>query len=231
VSLDAFFEAVRPFLEGRSTVDELVAALGPTPSPAPDLAFYPWLVAFDQRRILAELCPAVKALVDQTDGLAWDALVAEYVADCPPTGHSVPAVGERLSDWLTARRERHPEQPVALECLADLAWTRFLCRSAPDDLGLGMDRRVHVRHYPVDVIALDRALKAGEALPEPRPTTLVVYRDERSLKVRHTVPSLHTLAVLALEQGQALAGPFAAIPTDALAAERARLVELGVLPA
>ncbi|HHO52690.1 MAG TPA: hypothetical protein ENK18_17910 [Deltaproteobacteria bacterium] len=231
MSLQGFFDAVHPFLTGEGSLEEFLAVAGPSSSPEADLRFYRWLVAFDQERILSELCPALRALVDRTEGLQWGTLVAAYVAAWPPGGYSVPGVGEHLADWLVARRAEHPEQPVALECLADLAWTRFLARTAPDEPGLGMDQRVFLRHYPVDVIGLEAKLVPAQEGPvEPgSPCTLLIYRHRWRLGVTHLVPSLATLGLLAELQGLERRGPLAELPREVLDAERARLIERGVI--
>lgn len=230
MSLDRFFAEVGPFLRGQIDVAGFLERAGPTTSPEGDLAFYPWLVAFDQRRILAELCPTAKTLVDRSQGLDWDALVDAYVAVHPPTAWSVPAVGERFADWLAARRVEDPDQPAALECLADLYWTRFQARTAPDAEGIGVDRRLFLRHYPIDVLTWELHLLDRTDAPPDRPSTLVVFRHAETCDVRHLVPTLATLAVLARLQGHPLAGPLAELSDEALTAEQRRLTHLGVLP-
>lgn len=231
MSLQSFFDAVHPFLTGDSTVQRFLEQAGPSTSPEADLQFYRWLVAFDQKRILAELCPALRALVDRTEGLQWGELIDAYVAAWPPGGYSVPGVGEHLADWLTKRREACPDQPVALECLADLAWTRFLARTAPDTPGLGMDQRMFMRHYPVDVLSLEAQLVPdGQGPLDPGgPSTLLIYRHRTRLVVSHLVPSLATLALLAELQGMPRQGPLAQLAPEVLDAERARLITHGVI--
>jgi hypothetical protein len=232
MSLAAFFDAMGPYLQGQTSSAQLEQALGPLPGAPADHAFYPWLVAFDQRRILAELYPAVRALVDRTEGLQWDSLVAEYVADHVPDGHSVPQLGEALPDWLAARREHHPEQPEALECLADWRWVRFLAHIAPDTDELGIDERVFLRHYPLDVVAIERHLlrSPAEPLPETAACTWLAYRHSSGTTVHQRPATLTTLAVLAQHQGMSLAGPLADLPPDVLAHEADQLRAAGVLP-
>jgi len=230
VSLRRFFAAVEPFLQGAVGVDAFLSQAGPSPSPEEDLAFYPSLVAFDQQRILAELCPMVRRLVDQTDGLEWRSLVREFVAAVPPAHWSVPGVGEQLADWLATRREAHPDQPVALEALADLYWSRFTVRTAPDNEGPGIGQRVLLRHYQVDVLGHERHLRDEGPPPDDRPRTLIVFRHWDTLGVRNQVARLSSLAVLAQLAGHTLAGPLAALPAAELEQESARLIARGVLP-
>ena len=225
MSLAAFFEAARPFLQGSTGVDSL-RAVGPTPSSDADLAMYPWLVSWDQCRIVGELMPRVRTWVELL-GRDWDALIRTFVAAHPPTGHSVPHVGEPFADWLAA----HPEEldlPEGIETLADFTWTAFLARTAPDT-GPDVDRRVFVRHYAHDPRVANRALADGELPGVAGPATLIVYRDERTLTARVCDANLATLAVLLVDRGLPLTGALAVSP-EVLAAERNRLEQRGVLP-
>ncbi|MEZ4317192.1 MAG: putative DNA-binding domain-containing protein [Myxococcota bacterium] len=226
MTLADFFAAAQPFLQGRSAVDDL-KTLGHTPSPDADLAMYPWLVAWDQARILAELVPTVRTWVELA-GLDWDALVRAYVADHPPEGHSVPHVGAHLADWLAGHREREPRLPAGIEALADFTWTAFLARTAPDD-GPDLDRRVFVRHYATDPRIANRTLTSGEVPGPTDAVTLVVYRDETTGAARACTAGLVTVAVLLAHGGHALTGALD-LPSDTLATERARLQNRGVLP-
>lgn len=227
MSLQAFFTAARPWLAGQTSPGAL-RSLGSTPSSDADLAFYPWLIAHDQQRILVELLPFVKTWIDATHG-DWTGLVAAYVAAHPPTGVSVPTVAVAFADWLADARRTDPQIPVGIEALADLGWTRFLARTAPDGDGLGLDRRVFVRQYSVDPIAIENALRAGCPVPETTAVTLVVHRDESTGKAALFPATLASIAVLVAASGAPLEGALA-LPTAVLRAERARLTERGVLP-
>ncbi len=235
MSLQQFFDAMEPFLQGRSELADVEAALGPAPGDPNNHRFYPWLVAFDQRRILAELFAAAHALVARTEGIEWGELVVAYLVDHPSIGHAVPELGTHFAQWLAQRREAHPEQPEALECLADLRWTRFIAFTAADVPGVGMDVRLFMRHYPLDVLALERALvhTPDPQVPLPAagsPRTLLIYRHAEGTAVKTRIPSMATLAVLAQLQGMALAGPLAELGDDVLQAELVQLEKAGVVP-
>lgn len=222
--LAGFFGAIDPFLRGRASLADVEARLGRAPTPD-GLAFYRWLVAVDQQRILAELYPAAKAWIERA-GLGWDAVCAGFVAAHPPAGWSVPHVGHGFADWLDA--EPVAGQPAGIAAVADLAWTRFLARTAPDGPGLGLDRRVFVRMYPIDAVATHRALLHGDALPPARPTAIVVYRHAHTDAVHERPASLATIAVLVALAG--VAGPDLDVSAAERADERARLVAHGVVP-
>lgn len=225
MTLAAFFDAARPFLQGETGVASL-RALGHSPSPDADLAMYPWLVAWDQSRILGELLPRVRRWVELLER-DWDGLVRAYVAAHPPAGHSVPHVGVHFADWLAAQR-LELGLPEGIEAVADFTWTAFLARTAPDE-GPDLDRRVFVRHYANDPRVANRALEKGELPGAAGPATLLVYRDETTATAKVCEASLATIAVLLTHQGAPLTGALA-IGSEALAAERRRLEQRGVLP-
>jgi hypothetical protein len=222
VTLAVFFETMGPFLRGQTDLEEVRRRLGPLPTRDDDLRFYAELVAFDQQRILAELVPAARRWIERV-GLDWASLVRAFVAEHPPTGWSVPHVGEHFADWLAARHATDPLLPTGIEAVVDLAWTRFLVRTAPEG------PTVEIRHYPVDAVALTRTLLAGEE-PDPRgPTTLLVYRHVERCVVSSRSASLATVAVLLAERGQPLAGPLATLTAETIESERRTLVAHGVL--
>jgi hypothetical protein len=236
--LEAFFTHVGRYLAGEGTLDEVQAAVGPAPSPD-GLAYYAWLVKFDQQRILGEMFPSCKRWLERL-GVAWDQVAWAFCAEHPPAGWSVPHLGERFPDWLLAQSQGDPARyPVGIEAIADLTWTRFLARNAPDGEGLGMDQRVHVRQYRVDAVAVERAVFDGKPI-EPRgdtppwkPTAMVVYRHASGLGVRTLPASLATIVVLVTEAtpDAELPGVLATVPAADVAKERARLVEVGCIPA
>lgn len=222
--LTDFFDAMGTVLRGQAPPTSL-RTLGPTPSSDADLAFYPWLLASDQARILAELMPTVRRWVELS-GLDWNALVAAYVRDRPPAGHSVPWVGARFADWLSTAP--FDGLPAGIDALADFTWTAFLCRTAVDH-GPDLDRRVFVRHYTHDPRPANAALK-NDSLPGPStPATLVVYRDEATGKARVQAADVPSLAALLDHAGIPRSGALA-LEGDALAAARSNLIERGILP-
>jgi hypothetical protein len=227
MSLEAFFAAVQPYLAGQVPSEKLREA-GPTSASKADLAFYPWLVAHDQQRILAELLPLVKRWVERVDG-DWPSLVKSYVHAHPPAGFSVPTVGDRFADWLASSPAEHPWLPAGIEAVADLGYTRFLARTALDGDDVGVDRRIFVRQYPLDPVATERALRNEEDLPQTGATTWVVFRHEPSGRPRVLSATLASIAVLVAASGAPLQGALA-LPADVLDAERERLTQRGVLP-
>jgi hypothetical protein len=227
MTLDHFFAAARDWLDG-SAPPTSIRALGPTPSSDADLAFYPWLVAHDQQRILGQLMPRVRDWVERTD-VAWTDLVAAYVKAHPPAGFTVATVGAHLADWLAAEVERDPRLPHGLEAVADLGWTRYLARSAPDGDDVGLDRRVFVRRYAVDPVAIERALRDDAPIPVTPSTTWLVFRHEPTGRPRVAAATLASIAVLVAATGAPLTGALA-LPEDQLDDERKRLTERGVLP-
>lgn len=219
--LAAFFETMGPFLRGEIPIGEVERRLGPLPCAQADLAFYAELVAFDQRRILAEMFPAAHHWIEQLGG-DWTALVSAFLTDHPPAGWSVPHVGEGFADWIAERSPREPWLPPGIEAVVDLAWTRFRVRTAPDGPS------VEVRHYPIDAVGVTRALLRREALPVGSPTTLVVFRHVETHDVHHVSASLETIAVLVAERGEQLPPPLDRVTAEALAGERRKLVARGV---
>jgi hypothetical protein len=232
VTLDAFFGVMGPFLAGQADLSQVRSALGPLPGRDEDYRFYVELVAFDQRRILSELYPAVRAWV-QSAGLDWQALCRDFVRARPPRGFSVPHLGEGFADWLSGHREREPGLPFGVEAVADLTWTRFLARTAPDvqgpgPEGLGLDRRLFVRHYPIDAPAVTKAAAQGRPLVPGGPVTLLVYRHAQRQTVHELPVARATLAVLLAESGAAVP-PALRLPGAESEAERVRLAREGVL--
>ncbi|MEZ4235366.1 MAG: hypothetical protein R3F59_04245 [Myxococcota bacterium] len=230
-SLDAFFAHVGGFLEGGTGLEQLEAEFGPV-GDRDGLAYYAWLVKFDQMRILGELYPLCRTWLDRV-GTPWEEVVAGFVAAHRPTGWSVPHLGEHFADWLLQQSEADPARfPVGVEALADLVWTRFLARNAPDGDGLGLDRRVFVRQYRVDAVGLERAVHHDQPVaPFRKPSALLVYRHASGTGVFSIPASLATIALLVTEDqpGAVLPGVLGQVGAEDLAQERIRLAGAGVL--
>lgn len=222
MSLPEFFAAARAWVGG-DLDSEALRALGPTPSSDADLAFYPALIRNGWNRTLRELYGSVAALLEHR-GLPWETVCSAYFAAHPPTGQDLRALGDAFPRWLDGY-VADVELRHAATSLADYRWCRTAARHAPDEPGLGLERRVFVRRYPVDPVALDE----DPAAAADRAVTVLVYRalDDR---VRWLAPSLATMAVLAAELGQERVGALA-LPADVLREERDRLVAIGVVRA
>ena len=231
--LSRFFEVVGAYLEGRADLGSVKAVYGPEVDPKNGLSFYAWLVKHDQQRILGELYPSCRRWIERT-AIDWADLTEAFVTAHRPAGWSVPHLGERFPDWLLGQLDVDDRLPRGIEAVADLAWTRFVSRNAPPTDDLGIDQRVHIRQYSVDVVAVERAL-ADEAPLDPHltPATILVYRHASGTGVRTLGVNLATVAVLvsAADPDAPLQGALAEIDGEALAAERRRLRKAGVLPA
>lgn len=227
MSLDAFFAEVPAMIRGEQAADAVEHRLGPSPSGTDELAFYAALQARHVQERMRLMFDRVRAVVAHRDGVtAWHDLVVAFAADHPPAGWSLHAQGIPFADWLAAR-----ERPDAAElaALADWQRTRWEVANAPDDDVVG--RRVAARRYDVDAPAWARALRDDPTAPSPPgPVFVVAFRDLRDHAVRTLTPQPLTLAVLARRSGVPLPDAVAS-QTEALEAEDARLVDLGVLPA
>jgi hypothetical protein len=240
-SLRRFYAEIAPLLVGDIDGAELERRLGPSPSGPDDLDFYRILLARNVDRILRDLFPTVHVLVEREQPGAWSALVRGYAKHA--RGRSVGPVrdpnryGLWFSDFLAERRVADPSRSPVLEELADWHMCRYLAAVAPDQPEPGEDPdgfevRVFVRGYSHPIPRFARALARDEppAIPEPRPTTVVIYRSEREPRpVRAHMPTLAQLGALARRQGLAPSGPLAGIPEPALTEAHAQLRTLGIL--
>ncbi|MCX4244992.1 hypothetical protein [Paraliomyxa miuraensis] len=236
-ALAAFFAQMKPYLLGQQALAPTLRALGPPHGSEDDFSFYRVLAERNLFKVMLELYGPLRTLwLRRQDELpaavgTWRAMVDEYIAAHPPAGRHPNCFGEALPEFLAARRERIPEQPVVYEELADFCWIRTRAHQAPDDEGDGFDSRLFVRQYsypiPDFVAALGRDSQAP--VPEPQPRVLLVYRHWQQLQVRLFHPSAAGLVALARRQGVEVPAPLQAVPSDHVEIADAALVEHGVL--
>ena len=244
-SLARFYAELAPLLFSEASVAQIEDRLGPSASGADNLDFYRELVGRNFGRILRDLFPAVHQVCTREHPELWPDLVAGYAASwaaraqvgAEPRDPNRWGVG--FADYLAARRAEHSSEAGAysalLEELADYQMCRYLASAAaerPTSSADGFEERVFVRGYthplPRFVAKLDRDPSAP--LPEPRPTTVIVYRTlTRPWRVLTHAPSLAELAALARREGVDVPPAFAALATDQVDRGLAKLVELGVL--
>lgn len=234
--LAEFFDAAIPWLRGECAPDAL-RTLGGTPASAADLAFYPALTRYGYHCTLRELFGPVATLVEQPGGPGWDRVCDAFFRAHPPGGWLLQDLGEPFPAWL----ERHLAgatflDPVldgvvstaaAIASVADHLACRGRARHAADGPGVCLDERVFVRQYPVDVVALARDPRAAGVGVT---VTVCVFRDLRDDLVKLDTPTVATMAVFADLLGHPRTGALA-ISEASLAAERDRLVRIGVLDA
>lgn len=238
VTLADFFSQMRPYLMGQQDLARTREVLGASPSGDEDFAFYRVLAQRNLYKILRELYGPLRGLVlrDQAQGLVasglWSTIVHEYIDAHPPGGRHPNCFGEALPEFLAARREREPDQPVIYEEVADFCWVRMAANQAPDDGGDGFDARLFVRQYSFAIPEFVGALEAdpqGAARPEPHPRVLLVYRHFTGLQTRIFHPSAAGLVALARRQGLEVPPALRAVSADLVDLAEAQLVEHGVL--
>ncbi len=230
--LASFFALAGPWIRGEVT-PEALRALGPTPSSDADLDFYPGLVRHGYHQALTDLFGPVRALVERWGGPAWDELCAAFLRAHPPTGHEIQPLGRPFAGWLESHLAGHgwcdglgaPTAQV-VAALADHADCKVRARYAPDGHDLGLEERLFVRRYVVDVVSLS----AEPTAPGAGTTTVCTYRDHRDDVVRTFSPTVATMAVLASLVGAPRTGALALSDAE-LEVERDRLRRLGVIGA
>lgn len=249
VTLSDFFAQMQPYLLGQQDLAQTRETLGPSPSGDHDFSFYRVLAERNLFKVMRELYGPLRTLMlrDHAEATArgttpgndtgpaeratWPELVAEYLAAHPPGGRHPNALGEALPEFLAARRERRPSQPVIYEEIADFCWIRMQVYRAPDDEGDGFDSRLLVRQYsypiPDFVGALERDPQAPT--PEARPMVVLVYRHWRLLQTRIFLPSAAGLVALARRQGAGVPAALQAVPTEHVDVAEQQLVAHGVL--
>ena len=238
-SLRRFYAEIAPLLFGEVDVGAVERTLGPSPSGPDNLDFYRVLLARNVERILRDLFPTVHALVTRDHPGLWPTLVHAYARAHPSNARDPNRFGLAFSDFLAERRiaGEPPLSPV-LEELADLHMCRYLAAVSPDprdastDDPDGFEPRVFLRGYSFPVPAFPRALAGASdtPIPEPRPTTIIVYRSVHEPRpVRTLAPTLEQLGALARRQGLVLTGPLARLQPDTLDQAELELVALGVL--
>lgn len=232
MSLDAFFDAMDPMLRGLHDAATVEQTLGRCTSGTQNLGFYATLVRRNHFKILADVCAPLHKVVMRDDAALWDQLVVDYRAAHPATHWDPNRFVDAFSDFLRARREQHPQQPIIYEELADFcAVGQQVCFGPPCD-GDGFDVRLCVRQYSYDLVAFTTALREDDsaALPEPSAHILLIYRDLRHDGLRFFRPNVAGLAALARRQGLGVVPPmFAALPLKDIDAAELAFIERGVL--
>jgi hypothetical protein len=205
-ALQTFFEAMRPFLLGESTAEDVVAACGESPSGLERLRLYRRLVDDDYTAVLDKLYVMTR---ESVSARTWSALRADYLRDHTPTGWEMNRLGEQLPSWLAARGP-DPAVPPWLPELADYEWLEFATFTSPEDdlppwKGEGppaINPTAGLRQLRYDIPRW--VLEGREASPEGRTTTLLAWRDPRTMMCRFAEGTAETLFLLtAVTQGQA----------------------------
>ncbi len=232
--LDRFFATIEPFVFGASGVEQVERELGRSASGSTNLDFYRVLVGRNLDKILRELFAPLRILVEREHPGLWPSLVRDYALAHPPRARDPNWFGEAFADWLVARREAGGELSALYEELADYQFTRFMAASGPDLAAddEGFERRIFVRHYSHPIAAFVPLIlrDAAAALPEPRPTTLVIARClHPPFAVLTRAASLAELAALARREGLDLPPALAALPASTRVEADAALVERGIL--
>ncbi len=232
MSLDAFFDAMVPFLRGTQPVGALIDTLGPSPSGPDNLRFYATLVERNHFKILNDITGPLRDLMERESPGAWGRLVRGYRAAHPATHRDPNRFAAGFAEYIRAQREAGASLHPVFEELADLTYIRqraFSCGPFDAD---GFEQRVFVRQYAhatseyMFALGRDRAT----ALPQPRPQVVIVYQHAQDLSLRHFHPSAAGLAAIALRQGiTQLPAMFGALTEDDLASADRALVEYGVV--
>ncbi|MCC6646063.1 MAG: putative DNA-binding domain-containing protein [Polyangiaceae bacterium] len=234
--LSAALRSPRPIWQddGTRALADRVVRGQPRLSAARQLELYREQFFFRHLDAVAEDFPAL------VEALGWDAfeeVTTAYLAAHPPTSFSLRDLAARLPDFLEGRAA-----PAAVD-LARLEWALVEAFDAADAppidaakvtaAGDALDRATITLDASLTLLALGapvhevrERLAGGEAtaLPEARPTWLVVYRRELDLDWREVPPLAHA-ALSALSRGLPL--------SDALDEVAARCApdELGTLEA
>ncbi len=231
MTLDAFYRAMAPMLDGTASAQTVIDTLGPTPSGANNLGFYGTLVERNHFKILWDIFPSLRDLLMREYPGSWPKIVRGYRAAHPATHWDPNRFAEHLSDYLQSMRERGELDHPIYEELADLIYLRQRVFSG-NELGPdAYDSRVVVRQYSHPASDYFFALQddPAAALPEPRPQVVFVYRHQRDDSLHHFLPTAAGLAALALRQGiTELPAMFAALTTSNLEDADRALVEHGV---
>lgn len=224
-----FFDELAPMLMSRRSALEVEAELGASASGTAAFGFYAELVTRNLHKIMRDVFPGLRAHVSREGASRWPGLVEGYRADHPPTGADPNAFAAHFPAWLGARGHG------AWAEIADFEWLRVLTHHAPDD-GVdgdsdGFDRRLFVRQYSFDVPAFVTTLAGdhGAAVPDPRATVVIVFRDPIIGRVRVFYPGAAGLAVLARRRGLPLPPALRMLGGDTIDGAEHELVRLGVL--
>jgi hypothetical protein len=202
--LDAFFAAIAPYLEGRASHDEAVAALfgtgeGAGGSDAERLAIYGGFCRahrLEAAAVFVETRACVVALLGEA---GWESMVEAYIARHPMRSFELNENGAGLPAFLV---EEHAARglPRWIGELADLEWWTWRAEYGPDDGDhpddgpLRISASVELRPYAHDLVGwLDADERA--AAPAPVPGLVLFFRD-RDLDGRAERARPEELAVL-----------------------------------
>ncbi len=232
MSLDAFFGAMAPMLEGTQPASSVIEALGPTPSGAENLGFYATLVERNHFKILADVGGPLRDLLEREVPGWWARLVRGFRAAHPATHWDPNLFAAGFSDYIRAQRDDGAPLHPIFEELADLAYVRqraFSCNAFDGD---GYEQRVFVRQYmhPASDYMFELNDEPSTPLPEARPQVVIVYQHATDLSLHHFSPNAAGLAAIALRQGiTQLPAMFGALTDEAIAAADRALIEHGVV--
>lgn len=231
MSLERFFDAMAPMLEGQAPAQSVVDALGPSPSGNENLGFYGTLVERNHFKILADVFPLVRGLFFRELPGRWADLVRSY-REAHPADHWDPnRFGAHFSDYLRGLREGGEALHPIYEELADLSYIRQRAFSGNESEPDAYEGRVFVRQYSYPVSDYFSTLTddPDAPLPEARQQVVFVYRHARDATLHHFLPTLAGLGALARRQGVVELPPmFGALsPEDLETADRG-LVDFGV---
>ncbi len=191
--MSSFFRAAQDWVEGNDAPDnpEIGFSVG-------DIRFYATLFRRNFDKILRDLYADVERACRRLGAASWSELVDAHVQRTPCVAPDPNQFGDGFDATI---QERCPEHTWLAE-LADFAWTRHRAWTAPDSEGPGLDERVMVRHYTRAIHELSRALAdesrpVDDAIVQPRPTTLVIFRHAQTLNVRvHPAGAAEILALM-----------------------------------
>ncbi len=237
-SLETFFGAMGPFLEGRASVADVAKKLGQSPSGERRLALYPELIRRQKRGVLDHFFASARAACDGHEARLWERLAEQYIYEVSPTHWEPNRYAKPMLAFLETRQAAESSIPPVVVELADFAWVRFAAMVAehPTNADLGMDRALFVRHYAHEVAnytsAVENGTSAKGAFPEATPSTLVVCRSRRTHRLEIVRPSLGALVALRRREvpDEPVRLPKGLTEAD-VDHEDATLVELGVVAA
>ena len=220
-----FAESMERLVEGKATVAE-VRRFGAGGSSDDAILFYREMVRRQRRGILDGFFAAARLACKRAQGGRWERLAERYIREHPPRAWNPNAWAVELP--LHAARLA-PDLAADETALLDYACVRYRAMHASHGPVPRLDADVFVRLYPCDVTPYSERAEVGEAPPPParRATPLLVTRSRTT--GRMVVYRAAAATLLALEE--ALLGGVGGASDPRVEDERARLVELGVLPA
>jgi hypothetical protein len=223
--LQRFFKVMRPFLLGEVSSTLVEQALGPSPSGGAALQFYQTLVARNFHKILRDAYGGVRIVVQRTRPGLWTDLVMRYARSYERVHWDPNGFAEGFAPFVARSTLPRAIATLAVE-LADFSRACHLASVAPPD---SCERWARRYTYPIPAFARDLEVDAAAPFPQPRATTAIVYRSQVTGEPRVLLPSLASLAALAVRDGLALPPTLQRIPADALTRADRQLIERGVV--